>query len=225
MIRIIRYRYYNWTLNSAGIANISKTGFTNIMVRNSWDIDNNYGGNAWPGKWLYYSFVTSEYGSRKPFIEITYHNSTAPIAAFTGTPLTGTPPLNVMFTDSSSGSITSRRWDFGDGNISTYTVATNPSHSYISDGIYSVNLTVSNATGSNSLLRSNYVLVSASPPADITPPAGLTGLHATVITNSSIVWNATLPVDSDFNKTIVLKNGVWFENLEQYAPGARYGPV
>ena len=206
-------RYYNWTLNSAGIANISKTGFTNIMVRNSWDIDNNYGGNAWAGgKWLYYSFVTSEYGSRKPFIEITYHNSTAPVAAFTGTPLTGTPPLNVMFTDSSSGSITSRRWDFGDGNISTYSVATNPSHSYISDGLYSVNLTVSNATGSNSLLRSNYVLVSASPPADITPPAGLTGLHATVITNSSIVWNATLPADSDFNKTIVLKNGVWFEN-------------
>ena len=46
---------------------------------------------------------------------------TAPVAAFTGTPLSGTAPLDVTFTDSSTGtSITSRRWDFGDGNISSY---------------------------------------------------------------------------------------------------------
>ena len=36
-----------------------------------------------------------------------------------------------MFTDSSTGtSITNRRWDFGDGNISNYATATNPSHRY-----------------------------------------------------------------------------------------------
>ena len=48
-----------------------------------------------------------------------------------------------MFTDSSTGtSITNRRWDFGDGNVSNYVVATNPSHRYSSAGTYSVNLTV-----------------------------------------------------------------------------------
>ena len=98
----------------------------------------------------------------------------APTAAFSGTPLTGTAPLNVMFTDSSTGtSITNRRWDFGDGNISNYATATNPSHRYTSSGTYSVNLTVTNAGGSNSQLRSNYISVSAAPLA--APVAAFTG--------------------------------------------------
>ncbi|HUW86462.1 MAG TPA: PKD domain-containing protein, partial [Methanoregula sp.] len=96
----------------------------------------------------------------------------APTAAFTGTPLTGTGPLDVTFTDSSTGtSITNRRWDFGDGNISNYAVSTNPSHRYSSAGTYSVNLTVTNAGGSNSLLRSNYISVTALP---VTPTAAFT---------------------------------------------------
>ena len=70
----------------------------------------------------------------------------APVASFTGTPLPGTAPLDVMFTDSSTGdSITNRRWDFGDGNTSNFVAATNPSHWYSSAGTYSVNLTVTNA--------------------------------------------------------------------------------
>ena len=69
-----------------------------------------------------------------------------------------------MFTDSSTGtSITNRRWDFGDGNISNYATATNPSHRYASAGTYSVNLTVTNAGDSNSQLRSNYITVCCSP--------------------------------------------------------------
>jgi PKD repeat protein len=84
-----------------------------------------------------------------------------PAASFTGTPVSGTVPLTVVFTDSSSGtSITNRRWDFGDGNISSYAAATNPTHVYSSAGTYSVNLTVTNASGSNSQLRSNYITVS-----------------------------------------------------------------
>jgi len=84
----------------------------------------------------------------------------SPVAAFTGTPLSGNAPLDVKFTDSSTGtSITSRRWDFGDGNISTYAVSTNPSHRYTNAGTYSVNLTVTNVSGSNSLLRTNYISV------------------------------------------------------------------
>ena len=84
----------------------------------------------------------------------------------------------MTFTDSSTGtSITNRRWDFGDGNISNYAAATNPSHRYSSIGAYSVNLTVTNAGGSNSQLRSNYITVSAPPPA--APVAAFTGTPVT----------------------------------------------
>ncbi|MCK9593626.1 MAG: M64 family metallo-endopeptidase, partial [Methanoregula sp.] len=110
----------------------------------------------------------------------------SPTAGFTGTPTTGTAPLDVSFTDSSTGaSITNRRWDFGDGNISNYVVSTNPVHRYASAGTYSVNLTVTNAGGSNSLLRSNYVTVAAPP---VAPVAAFTGTPTT----------GTAPLDVSF---------------------------
>ena len=87
-----------------------------------------------------------------------------PTAAFTGVPLSGTAPLGVTFTDSSSGTLlTNWRWDFGDGNITNYAVRTHPYHIYASAGSYSVNLTVTNTSGSNSLRRTNYITVSAPP--------------------------------------------------------------
>ena len=85
----------------------------------------------------------------------------APVAAFTGIPVSGTAPLDVTFTDSSTGtSITNRRWDFGDGNISNYAVATNPSHRYMSAGTYTVLLNVTNAGGFNTMIKSGYIKVS-----------------------------------------------------------------
>ena len=46
-----------------------------------------------------------------------------------------------------------------DGNISNYAAATNPSHRYASAGTYTVNLTVTNAGGSDSEIKSHYVAV------------------------------------------------------------------
>jgi PKD repeat protein len=99
--------------------------------------------------------------------------SAGPAANFTGTPLSGTAPLGVTFTDTSTGtSITNRRWDFGDGNISNYAVCTNPFHSYTGAGTFTVNLTVTNASGSNSRIRTEYVTVTAAP---VAPVADFTG--------------------------------------------------
>lgn len=80
-----------------------------------------------------------------------------PTAAFTGTPTAGPFPLSVSFTDQSTGVPTSWAWTFGDGGTST---AQNPSYVYTTAGTYTVALTATNAQGSNTLTKTNYVTVS-----------------------------------------------------------------
>jgi len=80
-----------------------------------------------------------------------------PVANFTGNPTSGTAPLTVAFTDTSTGSPTSWSWTFGDGGTST---AQSPSHVYNTVNSYTVSLTATNAQGSDSETKSNYITVS-----------------------------------------------------------------
>jgi PGF-pre-PGF domain-containing protein len=91
-----------------------------------------------------------------------------PTASFIGTPTAGTAPLTVQFTDQSTGSPTSWNWSFGDGSYST---AQNPSHTYSVNGTYTVSLNVTNAAGSNTAIRANYITVSNIPPVTPTSPS------------------------------------------------------
>lgn len=77
-------------------------------------------------------------------------------ADFEATPTTGFAPLAVQFTDKSTGDISNRAWEFGDGETST---ATNPSHTYQNEGTYTVKLTVSGSGGSDSEIKTNYIVV------------------------------------------------------------------
>jgi beta propeller repeat protein len=89
-----------------------------------------------------------------------------PVAAFSASPTSGKYPLNVKFTDKSTGSPTKWKWDFGDGTIST---KQNPTHKYSAAGKYTVTLTVTNAAGINTVTKSNYITVtgtSQAPTAD-----------------------------------------------------------
>ena len=82
-----------------------------------------------------------------------------PDAYFTGEPRSGTEPLNVAFTDESTGyGITEWEWHFGDGGVS---YEQNPSHKY-AKGTYHVSLTVTNVAGSDTCNRANYIKVSQS---------------------------------------------------------------
>jgi trimeric autotransporter adhesin len=95
---------------------------------------------------------------------------TAPVADFTGTPTTGDAPLNVTFSNASTGNPTSWSWNFGDpgsGSANTST-AQNPSHTYGANGTYTVTLTVTNATGSDTKTRTGYVKVGTAPTAAFT---------------------------------------------------------
>ncbi len=92
----------------------------------------------------------------------------APVAAFSASPTTGNAPLNVTFTDNSTGSPTAWKWNFGDGTNST---TKNPVHNYSKTGNYTVALTVSNAAGNNTTTKTNYIKVTA---ATIKPIANFT---------------------------------------------------
>ena len=78
------------------------------------------------------------------------------VAGFSGSPRSGNAPLNVSFTDQSIGVITSYSWDFGDGGTSS---AQNPSHTYTAQGTYTVSLTVTGPSGSDTETKSNYITV------------------------------------------------------------------
>ena len=82
----------------------------------------------------------------------------APIANFaTGSTNSG---INcpIQFENTSTGYGASFSWNFGDGNSSTME---NPSHSYSSQGNYTVSLTVTNSIGSDSETKTNYMSISA----------------------------------------------------------------
>ena len=84
----------------------------------------------------------------------------APVASFVAAPLTGEAPLTVQFTDASSGEITSRSWDFGDGATSA---ETSPSHTYETAGEYTVTLMVSGPGGSVAITQEIAVAAAAIP--------------------------------------------------------------
>jgi PKD repeat protein len=82
-----------------------------------------------------------------------------PIADFLVNKVSGTVPLTVNFTNSSTNA-TSFLWDFGNGQTSTLL---NPSITYNSVGIYTVSLTGSNSNASNTIIKTNLITVSPVP--------------------------------------------------------------
>jgi len=79
-----------------------------------------------------------------------------PVAAFSASPTSGKAPLNVAFTDKSTGLPAKWKWSFGDGKTST---VQNPKHQYVQEGKYKVTLTVSNNAGSSTATKTNYIIV------------------------------------------------------------------
>jgi PKD repeat protein len=99
-------------------------------------------------------------GSLAALIKVT--TPALPVAAFSASPTSGKVPLTVTFKDISTGSPTSWRWSFGDGAVKT---SQNPIHKYSNAGSYTVKLTVTNAAGSNTIIKTNYIKVIGKPVA------------------------------------------------------------
>jgi len=82
----------------------------------------------------------------------------APAAEFAVDIFLGYAPLTVKFTDSSGGLPSSWAWDF-DNDGKTDSRAQNPSYTYYDPGTYSVSLTVSNASGTDKEIKTNFIKV------------------------------------------------------------------
>lgn len=78
------------------------------------------------------------------------------VANYSGTPRSGTAPLEVSFTDSSTGEITSWSWTFGDGGTGAQQ---HPTYTYDDPGTYTVTLEVSGPGGTDSETKTDYITV------------------------------------------------------------------
>ncbi len=114
-------------------------------------------------------------------------NSSVPIPVFSGRPLSGSAPLAVTFTDNSSGTITNRFWDFGDGNT-TNTTELSFVYTYASAGTNTVSLTVSSQFGTNTAVRAAYVVVTNPVPVASFSAAPLVGAAPLTVTFNDSSW-------------------------------------
>ena len=108
-----------------------------------------------------------------------------PTAGFDVTPTSGTYDLLVSFTDASTGVISSRLWDFGDGTTSD---EVSPSHLYTAAGSYSVSLTVTGPGGGDLMVCDSCITVLDPPPVAgflATPTSGAGPLEVEFTDQSS----------------------------------------
>ncbi|GIV33020.1 MAG: hypothetical protein KatS3mg031_0555 [Chitinophagales bacterium] len=118
-------------------------------------------GNGWEqwsgGTW--YSYVDA-YGApiANVILPVVCEQPVAPVADFSAVPQTGCGSVSVQFTDLSTNNPTQWNWIFPGGSPSVST-SQNPVVTYNTSGSYNVTLIVTNAGGSDTLSRTNYITV------------------------------------------------------------------
>ncbi|MEL6591090.1 MAG: PKD domain-containing protein, partial [Bacteroidota bacterium] len=125
----------------------------------------------------------------------------APVAAFSADTTSGCAPfpLVVNFTDQSTNNPTSWLWTFGDANGSSSTLQ-NPAFVYSTPGCYTVSLTATNASGSDTETQTCFIEIFPQPTPDFTvdfpigcAPLTVTFSDASIPNAAGIVdWNWTL---------------------------------
>jgi PKD repeat protein len=123
----------------------------------------------------------------------------APTVDFSSSATIGCFPLSVQFTDKStpgSGTITSRVWDFGDGNTST---DPSPSHIYKVAGTFTITLKVQNSNGCSKIAsKPNLINIQGGVKADF---------------NLSAITSCNPPAQANFTNTstgVGIISNEWF---------------
>jgi hypothetical protein len=132
-----------WAFYGLGSSDVTATNF---LVTNP-------KGNSYPA----ILSGSSVYPSYNMNIQLGSGTTTAlPVAQFKTSATSGKAPLQIAFTDLSTGSPTSYTWRFGDGYTSS---AKNPLHTYKKAGTYTVTEIVHNSAGENTLVKKGYITI------------------------------------------------------------------
>lgn len=111
-------------------------------------------------------------------------------ANFTATPASGCAPLVVNFTDNSTNKPTKWKWNLGNGTVS---FLQNPSVTYFNPGQYTIKLVVKNNSGSDSIIKTQYINVYSKPTVQFTSSATIGCFPLTVqFTDQSAAVNGTI---------------------------------
>ncbi|RMG80449.1 MAG: PKD domain-containing protein, partial [Chloroflexi bacterium] len=121
-----------------------------------------------PGTYTVKLTVTGPGGTANVSRQINVTSPSAPVASFTVDKASGEAPLTVQFTDTSTGQISSRQWNFGDGSV--IDTSQNPTHTFNNKGTYNVILTVSGPGGNSTFIRQ----ITVEDPAIAAPVAAFT---------------------------------------------------
>jgi PKD repeat protein len=149
-----------------------------------------------------------------------------PLANFTASRTAGFAPTNIVFTSLGTG-VTGWDWAFGDGNTST---AANPTNTYASPGLYSVRLTATDPSGSETVVRTGYIQVAARPVVSFTGGPELTNTapltvnftNTSTSTNSVVDWRWYIDGQSIWSQDAVYtftNVGNYDIQLRAYTPG------
>ncbi|MGB1207423.1 MAG: PKD domain-containing protein, partial [Chitinophagales bacterium] len=132
---------------------------------------------------------------------------------------TETPTITITDESTSCGStITSWAWDFGDGNTST---SQNPIHTYLTDGIFNIMLSVTDANGTSTRTATTAVVVlsgaSCTTPVCSINASSDTNLPITITTSRSEIISylttTNLGVITDVNVVNLTGNHSYFSDL------------
>jgi trimeric autotransporter adhesin len=171
--------------------------------------------------------ATSDYGNTDMGIdEVSVFLTTNPpvISYFTSNLTNGNAPFSVNFTDQSTGTPTSWKWDFNnDGVIDSY--VQNPSYTFNS-GIYTVKLITSNASNTDTIIKQEYIMAKgyASLPFkenfEMTwkNDKGVRDIPSSYWTNTPATGNNSWSWNDDG-----IARGAWYHNDGLYTPSGANG--
>lgn len=222
--------YNIWTFNADGKAAISKTGNTKIMVRDSWDIANSFGG-SWSSAantQLRIATVEDASGEKDPYITINYTASGGDT----------TPPASITGVTNQSLTCNSADWSWTNPGDSDYgglkywinnTLQTNLSNTTVKLNLTGLpgNTAITFSSKTFDLtgnLNATFVNDTITTPAcpDTTPPASITGLTNTSVSCNQLFFNWTNPGDSDYGGLMLWRNNTALTNLSNATTGVSW---